>query len=488
MSLHKQGKLEEAESAYQAFLDVNPDHPQALRLSGILARELGQLVKSVTRLSHLSELLAHDPAPFSELGLTHMTAGNLGAADACFREALSRDTSFYRAIANRGALLQRRGHVMEAIEMYRRCIELEPDDLEIRCNLASAMMEAGMGDEALDQCNRALSIDPDNPLVLAAQGGVHCGLQKFDPARKILERVVSSGVIDEMVLINLAFSCSRLGDIDAAIENLLQAVAVFPDNARAFADLANAWSAAGQIDKALDVCEDFLARYPGERQVLACYAYALRDAGRIDEANAILDFDHLIHVHDITAPAGYESVVSFNNSLAAFIQAHSSLLANPVRKATVAGLQTGELDATDSAELGAFAGLVDGIVKETIQKYQAAGFSDHPAVAGLANSWTLRIWANVLRSGGQQAPHLHPLAWLSGVYYVQLPHELPSRGGLAFGAPPAHLTFECPPEEYAIEPRNGRLVVFPSCFYHCTQPFVSEQPRISIAFDVIPGR
>jgi len=34
--------------------------------------------------------------------------------------------------------------------------------------------------------------------------------------------------------------------------------------------------------------------------------------------------------------------------------------------------------------------------------------------------------------------------------------------------------------------QEGRLALFPSYLYHRTQPFVSDRPRIGIAFDVMP--
>ena len=42
------------------------------------------------------------------------------------------------------------------------------------------------------------------------------------------------------------------------------------------------------------------------------------------------------------------------------------------------------------------------------------------------------------------------------------------------------------PIRRAIQPRAGRLVLFPSYMWHGTVPFRDSQPRTTIAFDVIP--
>jgi hypothetical protein len=87
---------------------------------------------------------------------------------------------------------------------------------------------------------------------------------------------------------------------------------------------------------------------------------------------------------------------------------------------------------------------------------------------------------------------MHPLAWLSGVYYVEVPGGLPAEGGragwLEFGQPPERFQVTAPPVLRAVEPRAGRLVIFPSWFYHRTLPFASPGRRTSIAFDVMPIR
>ena len=112
-------------------------------------------------------------------------------------------------------------------------------------------------------------------------------------------------------------------------------------------------------------------------------------------------------------------------------------------------------------------------------------------MAFAAARWTLRTWGTVLYAGGGQAPHQHPLGWLSGVYYASLPGAGDASdhiGELEFGRPPERIVIGGEPEVRVITPRPGRLVIFPSWFYHCTRPFAAPGTRVSIAFDVIPQR
>ena len=108
--------------------------------------------------------------------------------------------------------------------------------------------------------------------------------------------------------------------------------------------------------------------------------------------------------------------------------------------------------------------------------------------ASNAEVWTQ--WGTVLKGGGRQSPHMHPLGWLSGVYYVDLPADMQAdaanAGWLEFGAPPDRYYCSDPPATQSYAPAAGRLILFPSWFWHRTLPFGSSAARISIAFDVMP--
>jgi tetratricopeptide (TPR) repeat protein len=102
-----------------------------------------------------------------------------------------------------------------------------------------------------------------------------------------------------------------------------------------------------------------------------------------------------------------------------------------------------------------------------------------------SGSWSVR-----LRGGGFHVSHTHPMGWISSALYVSLP-EPKQRGAapagwIAFGRPPQGLGVALP--EYGrVEPKPGRLVLFPSTLWHQTLPF-DEGERLVIAFDVMRPR
>ncbi len=123
-------------------------------------------------------------------------------------------------------------------------------------------------------------------------------------------------------------------------------------------------------------------------------------------------------------------------------------------------------------------------------KFSAAGLQQHPVMTGSGEARSLRTWGTLLRAGGQQSAHMHPLAWLSGVYYSHLPDDMDPNntqaGWLEFNRPPERFHCATNTRTWRIEPREGRLVIFPSWFWHQTLPFESGDERVSVAFDAVP--
>lgn len=100
----------------------------------------------------------------------------------------------------------------------------------------------------------------------------------------------------------------------------------------------------------------------------------------------------------------------------------------------------------------------------------------------IAGSWSVRLEAK-----GHHADHVHTQGWLSSAFYVSLPESMSSSPGddaaawlslgeardLAPGLAPLRL----------IEPRPGRLVLFPSTMWHGTRPFRAGE-RLTVALDI----
>ena len=98
------------------------------------------------------------------------------------------------------------------------------------------------------------------------------------------------------------------------------------------------------------------------------------------------------------------------------------------------------------------------------------------------------VWSVRLRPDGYHSNHLHPQGWLSSACYIALPSavERGREGWLKFGEPGVPTKPVLTPE-YFIKPEPGLLALFPSYMWHGTVPFGGDEPRLTIAFDIVPA-
>jgi Flp pilus assembly protein TadD len=493
IAAHRAGRAAEADAAYAAVLAAVPGHAQALRLRGILKRDLGDLAASASLLRRAAELAPQSADALAELALTHLAAGDLELAESALRRARGRGPA-PKALANLGAVLQYRGHLAEAEALYREYLALDPADGEIRCNLITTLLDAGQGDAALAECDAGAAVAPDDPALAAARGAVLVALERPAEALAPLQAALAADPGDDLAAVNLAVALAATGDDAAAAEVLAAALARNPDNARATADLMSLRAGVGQPGAAVDLGRAFLARYPGERLVAGALGYALWDAGADAEAAVLLGTgaagEALVQVFDADALAGPAPDAA---AVARRIASDPALLRAPVTKSTRGGGQTGEFWLHRERELAPLDARFRAAAKAWTDRVAAAGLAGEPVLTGSVADCTLRAWGTWLPAGGRQLPHQHPLGFLSAVAYVAVPDELaaggdPAAGWLEFGPPPPRYRFRRPVPARRVEPRPGRVAVFPSYLYHGTRPFTAAGERVSVAVDVMPRR
>jgi Flp pilus assembly protein TadD len=94
-------------------------------------------------------------------------------------------------------------------------------------------------------------------------------------------------------------------------------------------------------------------------------------------------------------------------------------------------------------------------------------------------------WSVLLHSQGFHANHVHPAGWISSALYIVLPPDSGKgdAGILTLGEAKASNFPVDLPAFRTVEPKPGRLVLFPSYTWHGTRPF-GEGERMTVAFDV----
>ena len=395
-----------------------------------------------------------NPAQVLNEALALYHSGKLDLAFKICKRVLANHAEHPDALNLGGSICLDLGQTARSVKFLRSAARILPDSSQAHYNLGTALAANGELSEAVSSHNRALELKPDYP----------------------------------EVYFNLGNAYRLSGDIEAALSSYRKVVNLSSGYAGAATNLASCLLELGRPEEALEACEEALKLNPGDRDAFAFKAIAATENGDIETSASILSMNQIIKKRDFQTPSEFSSMAEFNKALAAHVLAHPSLTRETHNVATRHGQQTENLALEPK---GPIAQLEEMIIT-AYDEYMSSTSKEtkHSYIRQIPNLRKIDIWGTVLDRMGHQAAHMHRNAWISGVYYVQLPDVMhganESRSGwIEFGRPPDQFPCTVEHEVRLFEPREGRMFMFPSFEFHRTIPFESSEQRISIAFDLL---
>lgn len=513
------GRPRDAERAYRTALQADQRfRPARLGLARLLA-EHGHHAQSEAECRALIAANARDAEAWSALGAA-LRSVQPESAVAAFRQALAIDPRYALARHHLGTLLTQLGEPETALAELDLAAQAGLRRPELCHARAQVLVELGRLDDAeaalveglalapghvdaqtalgrlrfmrgesdpFRQMQAALSTRAPDPALRLALGNLLRQAGHLDAAEAQLRALLQeSGRIPE-VLASLATVVHTQGRYDEAVSLAREAAAARPEKASIAQTLAGALLSAGQGAEAMRVIEQWRPRQPLDQGWIAFEASALRLIGD-DRYRTLYDYERLVAPFELEPPGGWSSIADFNRDLAESLERLHRLKVHPLDQSLRNGTQSQrsllkERDPVVRAFLQA--------IEVPIARYrEAMGFdANHPLrVRNAGPTQVVGCWSVRLERSGFHVNHNHPEGWISSAYYVQVPPEVSDlrarHGWIKFGEP--GIPIPGADAEHYVQPRAGRLVLFPSYMWHGTMPIVGDAPRITIAFDMVP--
>jgi tetratricopeptide (TPR) repeat protein len=273
------------EMSGQVFLLVNG-------LAGVLLIGLGVLTWKQTQIWHDSErlwrhaLALDDKSSFAHnnLGLVLAKRDALEEAIDQFRRAVDVDPAFVEAYTNLGNFLAQQGFRDEAIAHLRHALQIEPTFVNAHNTLGNILADIGALDEAIQHFRKALQTNPQSAMThynlgrtLAKHGHAEEAIVQY---RQSLE--IDPGDVD--VHNNLGLLLLSQGNIDQAILQFREAIRVNPNYAKAYFNLGKVDAQQDRLDEAIANFQKALQIQPGVAEIHENLARALARQGKRTEA------------------------------------------------------------------------------------------------------------------------------------------------------------------------------------------------------------
>lgn len=158
------------------------------------------------------------------------------------------------------------GRVEDAIALYRKLIRRNPDDWKARHNLGVLYDEIGAHEEALDQLDAALDLEPERIGILINRSSALASLSRFEEADEALRRAerIEPGNTD--IRRARGILSYRKGLYAEAVEELKRICRRDPPDAVAQFYLGEALNRVGRVEEALDALEKAIEIQPGNHR------------------------------------------------------------------------------------------------------------------------------------------------------------------------------------------------------------------------------
>lgn len=249
LASHQQGRLAEADALYREILAQDPEHFDALHLSGVIAYQQGRYDAAVASIGRALMRETTQAAPYSNLGLALLAQGRHDAALACFDRALTLQPEQAGSHSNRGNALRGLKRNQEALACYDRALALQPDFALAHSNRGNILQDLQRHEAAVASYDAALRLQPEYAEAHNNRAHALRRLNRLTEALASCERALQIRPDYADAHNNLGNILQDLGRHQAAQAHYARALALRPDYAEAHLNDALCRLALGDFER-----------------------------------------------------------------------------------------------------------------------------------------------------------------------------------------------------------------------------------------------
>jgi len=289
LALHQQGQLPQAKLIYDKVLARQPQHFDALHLSGVIAVQSKNPTLAVELIGRAIEINPSNAAAYSNRGLALQELKRADEALASYDRAIAIKPDYSEAYSNRGVILQMLNRLEEALASYDRAIAFRPDYAEAYFNRGNALRELKRMEEALASYDRAIAIKPGYAEAYSNRGSALQALKRAKEALASYDKAIAIKPDNAEAYSNRGVALQELKCVEEALVSYDRAIAIKPDYAEAYSNRGNALRELKRLEEALASYDRAIAIKPDYAEAHYNRGNTLQDLKRVEEALASCD-------------------------------------------------------------------------------------------------------------------------------------------------------------------------------------------------------
>lgn len=480
---------EQAKQAIEKARELAPRSAAVLEVYASILQLMGDIEGAANTFRRGLDYESGNARLWCQYGSLLKSEAQFSEAAAAFEKAVSlglRAPDIYQSLAE---TYYEQGNVRKAQEIYDTAIRDFPKDAHTHFMRAKFWWETGHNEDHLAAIKAAIQANGSDTALWGAYFDLLAFEGRYD---KILEHLVIARehcAFEPRLRLAEAVALSALGRGEEATKAFEALLEIDPEGIPPKRAFAEHLVKVHEFDRAARVCDQILDIDPYDQMALVMQGTAWEQSGN-PKAKWLMDYERMVIPVDIEAPVGYESRAAFFDEVRAELEKLHQMEAHPLDQTLRGGTQTnGFLFRLKNPILQQLKQQIEVAIQSVLDNFPNE--QDHPFWGRHRGGFEFKgAWSVRLKSQGFHTNHYHPEGWFSSALYIALPdvvndENADHQGWIQFGVPTAEIGLEAKAKR-VVKPEIGKLVLFPSYMWHGTVPFVSDDPRITVAFDFVP--
>lgn len=311
LSLHEQGRLDDAEAIYRRILETAPQNPDLHNLLGLIA-QAKDLHSEAVNWFYQAVKLAPNHAPFYFNLAISLDADNkpIEAIEA-YQDALRLQPDFKEACYNLGTTYLNQGQKTDAVRMFERALQTDPGYIMPKAELAFMQEDAGQlrayadqypqeavfpyylsrillrqdkTEGALEAILEADRRQPDNEEIVELTARLQLQLDQRAQAHKTYRRLLELNPKSVNALINLANFATIEDNFELAESYYKKALDLSPHNLDGHLNYGNMLYRSQRLPEALEEYRSAVILGPDRPEISNNLGLIQKDIGEYEEA------------------------------------------------------------------------------------------------------------------------------------------------------------------------------------------------------------
>ena len=318
------GQDEKAIPYYEKLVEMNPESPDAMISLGAIFRRLKRYEDSVNILHKAQEISSGSPTINYNLGFTYKEMGDYDDAIDSFESVIAQNPDDVLAHNHLGSIYFAKKEYDKAVSAYKKGLQVDQNHPILNYNLAHVYEEIknfpdavrsyevalktrpGWLDairdfsELLIHCQetkqaqelveQSIKLHPDDVELLCILGRIYLNQFDYDNATKTYRRAESLRQNDIGIFVGLSKSLEKGMKIDEAMDKILDAVDIAPEDLEVCKQYAHVLLSAQRYEKALNLIQKIDEKTGGkDLQILDLYGQYFVCRGDEEAANAYFE-------------------------------------------------------------------------------------------------------------------------------------------------------------------------------------------------------